>query len=204
MRDIDIRLALDDHIRSSPISHGGVLRHELGLEEGRRRIDVALINGHLRGWEIKSDVDTLNRLAGQAESYGKVFDYVTLVTTDRFLDKARAKLPEWWGLTIARFGEADEVVLEDVRAARSNAAFDAMAVAQLLWRDEALDILRELDAARGLSGKARWYVWARLVEVLPVTELCARVRDVVRERPEWSGGRRPSERDARTRTLATA
>lgn len=203
MRDLDIRLALDEHIRATSLDADGVLRHEVGLEEGHRRIDVAAINGHLHGWEIKSDVDTLVRLAGQAESYNKVFDFVTLVTTDRYLSKARAIVPSWWGLTIARAGDLGPVTFRDVRKPKLNRKLDKMALAQLLWRDETLDLLRELGHARGLVSKPRWFAWLKLAEVMPTDELAARVRAALRARPEWPGGELPSAGGGSLRTHAT-
>ena len=42
---------------------------ELGLKHGKCRADIAVINGHLIGYEIKSDDDSLHRLARQVEAY---------------------------------------------------------------------------------------------------------------------------------------
>ncbi len=38
---------------------------ELGLQHGESRADIAVVNGHLLGVEIKSDVDTLIALTGR-------------------------------------------------------------------------------------------------------------------------------------------
>ena len=88
-------LALRDRHGADPNT---LIRQELGLCAGARRVDLAMINGELVGFEIKSDQDTLYRLAGQAEAYGQVLDRVTLVTTARYIDKAAALVPTWWGL----------------------------------------------------------------------------------------------------------
>ena len=204
MRDIDIRLALDSDLRRD---HGHdsdtMIRHEFGLQEGRRRIDVALLNGHLAGWEIKSDVDTLLRLAGQADVYGKVLDYITIVTTARYVERATAMLPEWWGVIVAE--RVDGVVsLEQTRAPRFNVDVDAMSLAQLLWRDEAIQLLRELGEGKGLSSKARWYAWDRLVNTLTLDELRTAVRQQIKGRQEWPGGQLSMPDDARSHTHASA
>jgi len=202
MHDLDIRLELDRVLRERFSGDDDVvIRHELGLEEGRRRIDVAVLNGHLSGWEIKSDADTLTRLAGQADAYGRVFDYVTIVTTDRYLDKATAKLPTWWGLVVAQATEVG-VELAEVRAATSNDAVNGLSLVQLLWREEAMVILREHGLARGLSGKARWYVWNRLADSFALEELKQLVRGQLKARQEWTGGQLPSAGDATLRTTA--
>jgi hypothetical protein len=204
MHDIDIRIALDCGLRRvHGTDTGTVIRHEFGLQEGRRRIDVAMMNGHLSGWEIKSDVDTLVRLAGQADVYGKVFDFVSIVTTDRYVDRATAMLPQWWGIVVAN--RTDDIVhLTETRQASINIGVDPMSLAQLLWRDEAMALLRGLGQSRGLSSKARWYVWSRLVETLPLDELRTAVRQQIKGRQDWPGGQLSLPHDATSRTLASA
>ncbi len=203
MRDIDIRGALDRQLRQLHAGHSDTLiRHELGLEEGRRRIDLAVVNGSLAGWEIKSDVDTLYRLEGQAETYGRVFDYVTLATTNKYSNRAVEKLPTWWGVVVAE-RSGDDVRLRSIRKARRNRHVDPMSLVQLLWRDEAMDVLRRQGNAKGLSGKARWFAWDRLASSMPLQELQTVVREQIRARPEWTGGSLPSPNDATSRRIAT-
>jgi hypothetical protein len=204
MRDIDIRVALDRDLRALHAEDPGtVIRHEVGLEEGRRRIDVATVNGAMSGWEIKSDVDTLTRLAGQADAYGRVLDFVTIVTTPRYIQRATAMLPEWWGVIEASAVE-DDVLLRPLRPAAFNTSVEPMALVQLLWRDEAMEVLRERKLQRGLSGKARWYVWSRLADALPLEELKTIVRDQIKARPTWPGGQLQTRDDATLQTHATA
>lgn len=203
MHDIDIRVALDDSLRRVHGTDAGtVIRHEFGLQEGRRRIDVAMMNGHLSGWEIKSDVDTLVRLAGQADVYGKVLDFVSIVTTDRYVDRATAMLPQWWGVVVAD-RQGGVVHLTETRQGSFNVDVDPMSLAQLLWRDEAMALLQGLGQSRGLSSKARWYVWSRLVETLPLDELRTAVRQQIKGRQDWPGGQLSLPRDATSRTLAS-
>lgn len=192
MRDTDIREALTRRLeRSHAHDPHTLIRHELGVQQGRRRIDVAVINGELTGYEIKSDHDTLARLGGQAHAYGEVLDRLWLVTTSRYVQPASAMLPAWWGILLATtrsedgHGASGKVSLRIVRRARLNVAQNSFAVAQLLWRDEALDVLRELDLHRGLSKKARWYVWERLADSVELGDLRGIVRDRLKARLEW-------------------
>src|SRR5207253_5974934 len=111
VRDSDIRAALDTHLRQVHATDDSLIRHELGVWAGSRRIDVAVVNGECAGYEIKSDEDSLIRLAQQADAYGRVLDRASIVTTLRHREKAVAMLPEWWGVSIAR-QEHHRVVLE--------------------------------------------------------------------------------------------
>jgi hypothetical protein len=185
MRDLEIRHALDAMLRGEHAAEPNTLiRHELGLCAGNRRVDVAVINGELAGWEIKSDVDTLARLAGQADAYGRVLDRATLVTTEKYVTRAATLLPGWWGLAVVAPGSPRPTLIA-VRAGELNRSIDPFSVAQLLWRSEALDELRESHLSRGLANKARHYVWERLVESLSLEDLQSVVRTRLRARVDW-------------------
>lgn len=194
MWDTDIRQALIRRLeRAYADDQDTLIRQELGVQQGHRRVDLAVINGELVGYEIKSDRDTLARLADQADAYGAVLDRLWLVTTDRYLERAKVILPRWWGLMVAAEKHPSpsaqhsrgDVVLRVVRRPRLNRQQDPMSVAQLLWREEALEVLRGRKLHRGLSKKARWYVWERLADSLDLVELRAVVRDRLRARREW-------------------
>jgi hypothetical protein len=188
MNDGDIRGALDLRLRSRfEPDPEVVIRHEFGVETGQRRIDVAVLNGHLAGWEIKSDEDTLKRLPEQALSFGKVMDYLTVVTTAKHLDKSAALLPQTWGLVEA-VKQASGIKLISRRPARINRQTDAFCLAQLLWREEVMEELKATGNAGGLSAKARYFVWERLVETTPRKVLRQIVLKRLKQRQDWSGG----------------
>ena len=203
MRDGDIRRKLDSLLRQRHAGDSNTLiRHEMGLCGGERRIDVALLNGEISGYEIKSDEDTLFRLLGQADAYKRVLDRVTLVTTARHRDKAMGYLPLWWGVMVAR-QEREEVILETVRGADINTELDPFALAQLLWRSEALEELKSRGLAKGLSKKARYYVWLTLAKTIDIEELRSLVRERVKARPEWLDGPPHEQSDVTRPTLAS-
>ena len=194
-RDCDIRLALDATLVQQ---HGEdpdtIIRHEVGICAGKRRIDMALINGEFAGYEIKSDMDTLTRLAGQAKAYGSVLDRAILVTTERHFDGALAMLPSWWGITVASI-ERGSIFLQTFREAGLNDEYDAFSLAQLLWKEEALDELRRRGMGRGLSNKARHYVWTALADVVLVNDLRSIVRTRLKARRKWPGGQLHEQSD---------
>lgn len=173
------------------VKHGGdpdtLIRHELGLYGGKRRIDVAVVNEEFTGYEIKSDEDTLIRLRGQVEDYSRVFDRAILVTTKRHFDDALAMLPNWWGIILASF-ENGIILLENVYKPGLNEQYDAFSLAQLLWREEALKKLRLYNKGQGLSKKARYYVWKALAAAVSLNDLRSIVRASLKARREWPGG----------------
>ncbi len=67
--------------------------HEMGLRHGAARVDVAVVNGSLHGYELKSDSDSLKRLARQARIYSSVLDRVTLVVGGRHAEVVTRMVP---------------------------------------------------------------------------------------------------------------
>jgi hypothetical protein len=185
MRDRDIRAALRREIdtRYAGDTDTRVIE-EMGVCEGNARIDIAVVNGALIGFEIKSEVDTLQRLPHQVEVYSRLLDQVTVVSSGLHLDKANAIIPEWWGLTEA-FIKNGVLQFSTIRVAQTNSTIDPFSFVQLLWREEALSLLREFGHHKGLRSKPRKEIWNRLANVRPIEELRECVRNALRSRQNW-------------------
>jgi hypothetical protein len=185
LRDIDVRSALlsQELSRYSDDPDTRIVP-ELGIFQGASRVDVAVVNGYLHAYEIKSERDTLSRLPAQAEAYGQVFDSVTIVAATAHLERVRKIIPAWWGILEART-KSGGVQLRRRRKERRNPHINLLAVAQLLWKDEALALLESEGDARGLRSKPRQVIWEALVLQLSADTLRARVRDVLKAREGW-------------------
>jgi hypothetical protein len=157
---------------------------ELGLRHGLARVNLAVVNGSLHGFEIKSGCDRLTRLPTQARVFSEVLDGVTLVLAERHVDGALQIVPEWWGLLTATC-VVDQVVFSELRKAGTNPAPDQVALAKLLWRDEALAFLRAVGHAEGYGAKPRAAIYARLAIVTTRSQLRTRVRDCLLSRSDW-------------------
>lgn len=95
LNEKDIKAGLIDYLLSKGFLHGNsVLINEMVVDNFRRRIDLAVANGKLHAYEIKSDKDSLYRLNGQVETYSKFFDKVTIVCSKKFVEKAKHSLPK--------------------------------------------------------------------------------------------------------------
>lgn len=185
MHDSDVRSAL--HVLLNQ-------QHEVEIDStrfvdeldlcGQVRVDVAVINGHLAGYELKSERDTLRRLPTQVAVYSRVLDRATLVVAERHLHHAQPLLPEWWGVMVAS-STPTGVVLEDHTAPAENPGISADDVVQLLWREEVLAELelRGLDA--GVRSKSRAVMWERLARGVSLAELRMIVRERLKHRERW-------------------
>lgn len=184
LRDRDIREALQAELLEEYCDGRSLVVSELGLCANKARVDLAVVNGSLLGYEIKSDRDNFSRLPRQAVVYNAVFDRVTIVVGESKLAQARSQVPSWWGIKVARQGESG-VVVEDVRPALRNASRDPYAVAQLFWRDEALLELERRGLATGVRSKSRRVLWRRLAESVDLDELACSARETLKSRIDW-------------------
>jgi len=179
--DPDVRALLREYLENIHHGTGTVLLEELGLCQGDVRVDVAAVNGELSGYEIKSPSDTLARFPNQCCIYSKVVDRAWLVAPAKTLDAAR--VPEWWG-QIAIFELENRLALRVIKEASRNPSPDSLSIAKLLWRDEALECLRDAGRARGVMTKSRKVIWKRLIESVALDDLRAAVRAALKRRPE--------------------
>lgn len=182
-----IRSAL---IHNLKIDHKGELRtkivEELGLTHGATRVDVAVVNGILHGYELKSDLDTLIRLPEQIKIYDSVLDKITLVVGKHHLHSAIKIIPDWWGVLIAKISKSNgKIVFCNIRKPEDNPLKDSVSIAKLLWREEALDILEHLDQADGIRSKRRQVIYERLSKVLDQKTLRKKVREYLFFRANW-------------------
>ncbi|MDP2709395.1 MAG: sce7726 family protein [bacterium] len=158
---------------------------ELGLHHGDARVDIAVVNGVMHGYEIKSDQDTLLRLPEQIQVYNSVFDKMTLVVGKSHLYEAIKMIPDWWGVIVAKADVNGNVVFNTIRKEENNKEQNQISVAKLLWREEALRILEDMDEAKGLRSKPRDLIYTKLSTVLDQKTLNKKVRETIFFRADW-------------------
>ncbi len=186
MRDLDIRKVLRQRLSDRyGGQHDTLIVDELGVCQGTVRIDMAVVNGALHGFEIKSERDTLCRLPQQQETYSKVFDTVTIVIGPSYLEAVQAQVPEWWGIMEAQPRKNGEPRLKERRKPKRNPDVKADCLVQLLWKEEVLDLLSEQGLAKGLRSKPRRVLWRVLAEETPLDSLRDLVRQKLVSRTNW-------------------
>jgi hypothetical protein len=155
---------------------------ELGIRHGAARVDLALINGSLHGFEVKSDRDSLTRLENQVRLFDSVFDRMTLVVGYRHAGVAIKMIPDWWGVKLADVGPRGAVRFSDARAPRNNPDVDKHFLVKLLWKSEALEILTVLGLQTGLKSKSRQVIYQRLAEHADLEFIREKTREALRVR----------------------
>jgi hypothetical protein len=186
VREHEVRAALFRKVLCEHLQEPNTLvLEELGLRHGQSRIDIAVVNGFLHGYEIKSEADTLERLPRQIIIYSSVLDFVTLVVSEKHTKDAAKKIPTWWGIKILRLGSRGGARFECKRPAKMNPSLDPIAVAELLWRSEAASIL-ESSGMKSTSLRApRSALYRELALTMELGELRRKVRDALKNREAW-------------------
>lgn len=77
------------------------------LPIGNSRVDMCKVNGHSAAYEIKTDLDTFDRLEGQLRDYFDVFETVYVVTSDIRWRELPSYVPDECGIYSYRQDNTD-------------------------------------------------------------------------------------------------
>lgn len=148
---------------------------EFRIERGASRIDVAVINDALVGYEIKSDKDNFTRFSNQIHAYNRVFDQINLVCGEVLAEYAAEVVPSWWGIILANREPTGAICLSVKRAARANPKQDPFSLASLLWKDEAIAALSSAksNAPKRASAYSLWDLISKSMTVEAIREVVA-------------------------------
>lgn len=184
--DADIRTALHaKRLRRAKSDPNTLVIDELGLAHAKSRIDVAVINGCIHGYEIKSAKDTLDRLATQIAIYLQTLQKLTIVAAPKHVGDIMTDAPEWCGVIAAEQGPRGGISFHVVRNTANNPEIDPVMMAHLLWRDEAIDLLNQIGYAPKELRRPRKQLYEMLCEAMTVRELTASIRNIMARRPTW-------------------
>lgn len=181
-----IRVALKSRYLRHNLGRSDVLViDELGLAHAQSRVDVAVINGHLHGYEIKSAADTLDRLPRQLAVYSVTLQKLTLVIAACHFDAVAAIAPDWCGLIEVTQGPRGGMTFASHRRASLNPGLDPFMLAHLLWRPEAQQLLRQRGATNAEVNVPRKQLYRKLANELRVCELASAVKAAMESRTRW-------------------
>ena len=116
LNDKQIRAALLKRLQTYKDSK---IYEEFVLPSSKARADVVVVNGHFTGYEIKSDVDSLQRLPSQIKEYDTYLEKNYIVVGQKFAFKVHEYVPEYWGIIVVT-EKNDSVSLEFRRPAKQN------------------------------------------------------------------------------------
>ncbi|WP_373893824.1 sce7726 family protein [Virgibacillus sp. CBA3643] len=185
--DKDIRKILINnftHVQEYISDPSTVVVNELDVCFGAARIDLAVVNGKLHGFEIKSEKDTLRRLPAQIEIYNKVFDTLTLVVSENHCNNAMEIIPEWWGVLCVRKKE-DSLIMDTIRKPTYNNKIEPLHLTQFLWKSELSELLAKNNIIKGIKSKTRIQLGKLITQKVNQEQLNEFVRDKLKTRDYW-------------------
>jgi hypothetical protein len=112
--------------------------------------------------------------------YSTVFDRMTIVAAPRHITGAERRIPGWWGVSIV---DAEAGAIRQIRPATPNPGADPLALARLLWRDEAAAIVTARTGK--MTRSPRPVLWRHIVDVTTPDELRALVCVCLTNRADW-------------------
>lgn len=180
MYDADMRVIL-----RANSDHPEHLCDEVNLNSGKARIDVLDISSELLGYEIKSDNDSFARLGRQSKVYNDTLSKVIIVIGDKFLDRVKSVVPEFWGIIHCYKCPAGIGRLETIREAKPNPHYSARRSVEVLWKSELTDLILTKGKCPGLFGKRKIWMQKRICEVYAQSELPALIAAKMRSRTNW-------------------
>lgn len=153
---------------------------EMDVCFGASRIDIAVINGRIHGFEIKSERDKLERLPSQIKAYNKVFDTVTVVVSENHFPKIVEMVPDWWGIfCVSKDNQVPSLTI--TRHYELNKEVDVFYLVQLLWKNELLELL----GTKGKKSKTRFALCKMAVENIEEENIKEFVREKLKSRKDW-------------------
>lgn len=158
---------------------------ELGLKHGTCRADIAVINKYINGFEIKSSKDSLFRLKEQMNTYNSIFDYINLIIEPCHLVSVEKIIPDWWGIIICVLDNYNEVIFEEIKTPKKNDHIDPISIAELLWKNEAEDILNKNGFLPKILRKPKAFLYQYIIDILSLDELKNEVKYYLLNRQNW-------------------
>lgn len=138
LNETQIKIILLDDLLQKYNKNEILIANEFPYLTGRRRLDLLMIrNNKIHAFEIKSDLDSLQRLENQLSDYLDTFDYTYIVTTTRYEYEILQKVNKSIGIIIVY----NKTNIRTIREPIIRKRFKKINIAQFLWRKEVIQQL---------------------------------------------------------------
>jgi len=181
MRDQDIRTILHSYLeKQNKYIKDTIIVDELNIKNGLARVDVAVINGSIHGYEIKSEVDTLYRLSNQIEHYNSSLEKITIAVNSNHKDKVFDIVPGWWG--VIEIDHNSGII--ELRESEKNPILSISDLLLFLWKDEMIKILEKNEVKYKKSAN-RSALIETITQNIEKEKLLHEVRQALKSRKNW-------------------
>jgi hypothetical protein len=179
IREKDIKAALIDWLFDKGQTEDAVIINEMVVANWSRRADIAIANGRLYAFEIKSSFDNLKRLPGQVDLFSSYFDKVTVVAASKFVPKILETYPTEIGV-LEVIDQSGSAKIRQARAGRLNETRDPLVLSDFLTKAELSKLLRSEGIAAPPNSTRRALV--ELIYRLPSSSIKKYVLSKIKEK----------------------
>jgi len=158
---------------------------ELGVAHGKNRIDIAIVNGCIHGFEIKSSKDNLLRFSSQLEAYTQCFEKLSVISAENHIEELLSRTPKWCGIILAKKGPRGGISFSTIRRVKNNPNVDIVAMAHFLWKKEVIELLVGLGANKKMLRGSRINLYKNLSEMITTSELSPIIKSLFMNRDDW-------------------
>jgi len=121
-----------------------IIGHEVLYSQNQRRADLVVIKQDLMyALEIKSDIDTINRLNDQIKDYLSTFDFVSVITTSKHIKEIRSKLNKKVGILVVSDND-----IKIIRRPKRQKRLSKQNLCEFLSRQSLLKLLKKKGISR--------------------------------------------------------
>ncbi|WP_192847121.1 sce7726 family protein [Aureimonas sp. AU4] len=165
---------IDRLVDACHVDADSVLISEMTVADWSRRADVVLANGHLWGFEVKSEADNLTRLPGQIDTFRRHFEKLVVVSAKRFEAAVGSMIPPGVGLWIEDNGEIKQKVAPRCFKLTKQAYLSLMTATEIAS-------LLSCNGLKVKKGTTRLQL-VESAEKLPLTDLAGSARAAIKRR----------------------
>jgi hypothetical protein len=150
--DPQIREALFTYLEAETVKIR--VMDEFNLGDSRADF-LAVTDGILTGYEIKSDSDSYTRLKTQTRDYSRYCDYCYAVVGKSHQSGIVARVPDFWGVIIVE--DEGGIILRRLREAKLSPEVTFQNKLDLLWKNELANIRKKYGMPK-YEGRSKGYM----------------------------------------------
>lgn len=106
------------------------------LNSGKSRLDLCKVNGTSIAYEIKTDLDTLNRLDKQINDYMTLFEKVYIICSEKRSKTIKNCIPDECGIYSYRITTKGKYIFKEIKKAKKSKRINAKHQLELLTKKE--------------------------------------------------------------------
>lgn len=180
LSDLLIRTELKNFLLNRKYKPRAII-DELRVHNGNAIADLVTIHSKMHCYEIKSDLDSLYRLADQARMYAMTFPFVTVVVSRKHLDGVIKVIPSSCGILCAEFRNG-KIKFQYIRKAELNKEINMVGALKMFWRDELCQIYYQIKNMEPKKSYTRDRLILELSDILIPSKYFSISSDIIERR----------------------